>query len=149
MTTPEANYDATVDSVRGLIPHRRITDASKPSTEEVEGFLAAIAQEVALVVEELEARGYSATSVTRARTFAKGLVALGAAAMTEDAAHPERTGRAGSSYGEVLWERYTGRLTSFVDLLNFDEDEGEGGAGFGSAGHTFPETNLFDRSARF
>lgn len=147
MTTPEERYGATLDTVRGLVPAMRIGPDTRPSEEQVEGFLEVITGEVALVVEDLAARGYSVATVTRGRTYAKGLVALGAAAMAVDAAHPERTGRTASSYGEVLWDRYTNRLTNLVDLLDFDEDAGgdgeePGGPATGSPAYSFPEPTM-------
>lgn len=149
----EALYGATVDDVRALLPHRRIDHTSKPSAEQVEGFLAFTASEVATRVTLLTLAGASTTVIAAAELMGKGLTALGAAAMAEDAGHPEQTGRGASSYGGVLWERYTGRLDGLADLLDIDEDAG-GGGGDGPGGvaaapaYSFPDPT-FRSTTRF
>ncbi len=114
---PGPTYGASVDGVRAFLPHRVIDAASAVSTVDVERFLSVVGQRVASAIDgplgRLEALGANDPTVAPLaaafRTNARGLVELGAAAMTEDAGFPERSGidATDSSYGAVLWDRFT------------------------------------------
>lgn len=141
----EELYGATVEDVRALLPHRRIDATTRPSAEQVEGFLAFTTAEVGARIDVLVAAGASAGVIARAEGVARGLVAMGAASMAEDAGHPEQTGRGASSYGQVLWDRYTARLEGIVEFLDLDVAD-DGGPGLGSSSDlpasSFPEPRM-------
>lgn len=141
----EELYGATVEDVRALLPHRRIDATTRPSAEQVEGFLAFTTAEVGARIDVLTIAGASPAVIARAEGAARGYVAMGAAAMAEDAGHPEQAGRGASSYGGVLWERYTERLEGIVGFLDLDEGDA-GGPGVGSSSdlpaHSFPEPRM-------
>jgi hypothetical protein len=130
-----ADYAATIEGVRALLPHRAIGPGSKPSEGQVNRFLEAGSRWVT-------ARAGVLTAGTPAYNHARTIVELRAAAMAEDAAFPERSGRAGSGYGEVLWERANEALEELLEVI-FDPGDPDAGGVEGPLADTpafsFPE----------
>lgn len=118
MTTPTVPFDATVEAVRDLLPHRTIDATSKPSEADVVGYLVAVGNRTAARLGP--ASGWPATVDPAVITAtARGLVELGAGAYADDASFPERASTIGSSrYGAVLWERYKEGLDELVRIVN-------------------------------
>lgn len=117
-------YGADRAGVQALLTNRRITDSSTPSLTDVDRYLAMVAGWVAGA---LRIAGVDAPD----RDAAAGVILLGAAALTEDAAHPERAGEGDSSYGAVLWDRYQSeleRLASGEPEAEASDDDNEGAA---------------------
>jgi hypothetical protein len=136
----EVRYGATVAGVEALVTDLTVTYATNPSVADVRGWLGDIAGRVAARVGDLDELGdeWGPLLTTRAR----GLVHLGAAAYTEDAAHPERIRAQGDArYGAILWARYVEGL----DALAVEADRVRGAeeldplAGRERPGYSFPE----------
>ncbi|HVL32574.1 MAG TPA: hypothetical protein VM600_03230, partial [Actinomycetota bacterium] len=69
---------------------------------------------------------------------ARALVCTGAAAMYQDAAFPERSGRASDAYGEVLWTRFREGLADLVRRLGSDPAAAVPGA----PSYSFPDAMI-------
>ena len=151
-----ANYGATLVAVRALLPHRAIPDASALAAQ-AERHLDAASALLAVRVEEglTRLRSLSATDARAGArvaelTEAAGVaVALGGAALLEDAGFPERANldATDTSYGAVLWARFLAAAEALaVAVAGALEASGEAGrlpgADQGPA-HGFPEANLF------
>lgn len=104
------DYGASVEGVRALLPHRGISETTKPSDQQVERFLEAASRWVT-------ARAGALDPASALYAHARTATELRAAAMAEDAAYPERSGRAGSGYGEVLWARANEALEEIVEVI--------------------------------
>lgn len=140
-----ALYDAALPGVRALLPHRRIAPDTRPDEGAVELFLERVSGQVRARVGDLTAYADGAAYADAARLA----VELGAAAMAEDAAFPERASTADSDYGAVLWTRYREALADLVAILNLEEAAGGSSGGgvevpvvSGRAVASFPEPLL-------
>lgn len=102
---PVADYSATVDGVRALLPDVVIDEDSKPSEEQVGEWVLDYTATVAGRIGSLDAIT-DEDVVADVERRARNLVHLAAGAQTEDAVHPSGASTTESSYGEVLWERY-------------------------------------------
>lgn len=142
--TTDAPYGASVPGVRGLLPHRTITNASKPSEEDVARFLSGIGGKVYARVARALAAVEDTDETAELTELARQSIELGAAAMTEDAAFPERAGVAGTGYGEVLWVRHRDTLADLLAGLGIDATEGTVVAVVDDPVGVFPEP-LFTR----
>lgn len=131
------DYGATIDGVKAHLPHRRIEDNTRPSTDDVQRYLETTTRWVTMRVGVL-AEG------TPGFDHARGAAEIGAAAMAEDASFPERSGRAASSYGEVLWARFQEAIDELLESLGLT---GEGGGGPAVAGER-PAFNFPDPAWR-
>jgi hypothetical protein len=134
-----ATYGGAVAGVRALLPHLDIDAQSKPSETSVGLFLDAIRGRVLGRLGPLDALPDAYLDGTVGRrtalgAFAANVIELGAAAMTEDAAFPERSSPTAdeSSYGATLWARYR---EAFDELLVAAGVEAPGGSTGG--GSTF------------
>lgn len=117
-----ADYGTTTADVQPHLPHFVIGEATKPSAGDVAGFIATISNWVGS-----RTRGAIADDDLDTLGWAKGIVALGAAAMTEDARFPERAGLATTEYGAVLWDRFRTALDELLEGLGLDTEPGGGG----------------------
>lgn len=132
-------YDATADGVRALVPNVPITANSRPSEAQVAGWIVELAAHVDARLGPLD--DLDAANVARIETEARRLVHLGAAAYTEDAAHPERASKADTRYGAVLWARFTQGLDALevtLGELRAGEEEAEGAGDLGPVRYSFP-----------
>lgn len=110
-------YGATFELVKGLLPHRRWSADSKPTKDDVEGYIASVSAVLGISVDPLPAdEGVAGRLVALARRA----VVLGAAAHAEAAAAPERAKPNDvSSYATWLWARYEEAL---AEAKAFAED---------------------------
>ena len=70
--------------------------------------------------------------------MARDILHNGAASYAEAAAFPERTGRAETSYDQVLWKRYLGDRDALEAQVDEWLDEQDGGSGAGGISASFP-----------
>lgn len=121
-------YAASVAGVRRLLPDVVIDDDSRPSAADVGEWLLEYEDTVAARIGLLTALepAVAAPYLRRARN----LVHLAAGATTEDAVHPSGASTTESSYGKVLWDRYTQGL----ELLEVDAEEARSETPGASAG---------------
>lgn len=142
-------YGATLDGVRGLLPHRTLNPSTKPSEEHAARWLTStsgrVATRIRRVYDLLDDEGKHDVDV-----LAANVVELAVAAMVEDAAYPERAGVADTSYGAVLWTRHREALGDLYAALGIDDgDAGVGSdATVGAPSFVFPEP-LFRRDERW
>lgn len=136
-----ANYGQTLDGVRALLPHRSITETSKPTQASVELMLA----NAAAWVEAKAGARLALPEYAHAIPLAGHAVELYAAAQAEDASYPERADRADSSYGHVLWERFRQALGDLLEAVGLAE---EGATVVGAPAYAFPAP-LFSRAQGF
>ncbi len=76
------------------------------------------------------------------KTRAASLVHLYAAAIADDANHPERTGD-DRRYAATLWQRYSDGLTQLAADIG---EERSGDEGLAEAAHSFPCPPMFSRT---
>lgn len=111
-----ASYGTTVDDVRGLLPHRSISDISKPTAAQVAGFITIASDWISNRLGDLA--GVTPAQRSAAAANARGLAALGAAALTEEAGSPERAGMADGGYGGWLWQRFKEGVDEALEALS-------------------------------
>lgn len=144
---PAPPYGASVDGVRGLLPHRTLNPASKPSEGNAARWLvqqgARVRARIGVAYDALGVDERAGVDV-----LAAGVVELAVAAMVEDAAYPERAGVASTGYGEVLWARSREAWGDLLAALGVDEGEAGTGQAAGEPAFTFPEP-LFRRDERW
>lgn len=122
---PPATFGASVGDVLALTPEREITDETPTTLADVRGFVAHIGHQVTAELAgrlaTLEELG-GADAVYPFRVAARGVVTLGAAALTQDSGYPERAGVASAdqSYGAVLWTRYRSSLADLAGAIDAD-----------------------------
>ena len=108
---PDPYYGATIDGVRGKLPHRTISTTTKPNQAQVDQFLTEISNRVAARIGAVD----TILDVDRRAQItaaAQGLVHLGAASLTEAAGAPEHAdSEAQTSYSSWLWARFESGLT--------------------------------------
>lgn len=121
-----ADYGATLDGVRGLLPHRELSAASQPTATQAEALLDRASGWVAARVGGAIALLPEAEAV-RATELARTAVELGGAALIHDASHPATTGRGDSAYGPLLWTRFREALADLLGLLGLSDGAGGGG----------------------
>lgn len=123
---PVAPYGAVVEDVRGLLPHRSISAASRPTAAQVAAFLAITSNWVANRLGDVT--GLTPAQQAAAVANARGLAALGAAALTEEAGAPERAGMADAGYGGWLWARFKEGIDEALEAVSKPtQDPGGGG----------------------
>lgn len=134
-TDPGIAYGATVADVEALVPN--ITLAATPSRADVVTFLRDVAARVTARLGPFD--DLPAPWLASMTAAARALVALGAAAYTEDAAHPERSGSQGdNAYGPLLWSRFTTGLDDLEHQLDQARNEATGGGHAGAPAAAFP-----------
>lgn len=112
-------WGATPDGVSALLPHATITDTLAPGQKGV------TTADVQLWIDDLSARvaarviGWDSLRIEyqdAVRSTAADLVHNGAASYAEAARFPERASNqhGGTSYPEILWERYTSGLEALA-----------------------------------
>jgi hypothetical protein len=147
---PIEPFGASVSGVSALVPAAPVLDALQPGQKGV------TAAQVALWVEELsEAVDLRLAGRERLRNearlasllkAARGVIHNGAASYLESARFAERAAVADTTYGEVLWKRYTDGLRELVDMLTAwlsDQDDSTPEANNAPA-WSFPETSFPD-----
>lgn len=121
-------YGATAAEVlSSYLPHRRITASSTPNTGQVEALIGDVATLVSLRVGPgLAALASAGATDARAAEYAQTaeqaagvLVRIGAAALADDSAFPERgeVDQEDTSYGRTLWARYERGLKDLAALI--------------------------------
>lgn len=134
-------YGATIDGVQALLPWWKVGTTDQGTQQEaIEGWLAEGAADVAGRIGDIS--GLASNEALRVR--AAGLVHLYAAAVAEDANHPERTGNE-RRYAATLWERYLAGLEALAAAVADERDDTVIGSA-SAAGH-FPEP-FFTRDMR-
>lgn len=153
-TDPIDPYAAMVDDgagggVRAHLPLLPIGADTTPSTGNVEHYLRTLSNSLRARIGDLAGHA-DADALTAA---ARDVVEVGAAAMAEDAAFPERADQADTSYGNVLWARYRQLLADLLITLGIDPDQpgttpGAGGAAGAGIASSFPPP-LFARDTAY
>lgn len=142
-------YGAAVAGVEALVTNLTLTYATNPSTADVAGWLVELGQRVAARIGPLDELDADVAELLT--TKARGVVHLGAAAYTEDAAHPERITKQGDDrYGAILWARFTEGLNELAELVDRERgaDDLDPLAGRQHAGASFPAP-MFRRDANY
>lgn len=129
---PVDPFGATIQDVRNLLPLRTISPVSKPNDQAVHDLLVTTSDWVASRIGELAAP-LDPDVIVAVQGAAKGVAAMGAAALTENATFPERAGVAGSSYGDWLWIQYLRGIDELLETLQ-KPTEDTGGPGEAPAG---------------
>lgn len=125
---PAANtYGTEVGDVQAFIPDQLIDAGSKPNLGQVQSIIAMMDRRVASRIGDVST--YPAAEQTQAADAAAVLVAMGAAAIAWNAAHPEAAGRGASTYGDWLWQQFTAGIDELLESLNKPTAEAPGGAG--------------------
>jgi len=148
-------YGCTLDDVDALLVWD-VKRADEPGPPDVETWIVAGAAELAGLIGEIEPSPPVPDPPAEPdpdppcggdgwRSRARLVVALYAAAMAEDAHFPERSKRAGSDYGQRLWERHKEQRGALVSALEACRDGLNPGAAHGGSGHSFPYPPLFTR----
>jgi hypothetical protein len=141
-------YGCTLDDVDALL-RWDIRRAEEPQTADVLTWIEGGAAELAGLIGEIAPDVDNVPTPPCAgdawRSRAKLVVALYAAAMAEDAHFPERTKRAGSDYGQRLWERHKEQRDALVTGIEACRDGIEPGTARGGSGHSFPLIPLVTR----
>lgn len=117
-----ADFGASVEGVRALLPQLTISETSEPSESDVERYIKAAAGHVSVrigapIPADVDSDEYA---------WAQGLVELGAAAYTQSAGFPERAAQAGDSYGEILWNRFLEGIDEFLEARGESTGSGDG-----------------------
>lgn len=146
---PVPPYGATVEQVRGLLPHRLISATSRPTAAQVAAFLSITSAWIAARLGDTTALAADVEAALVAN--ATGLAVLGAAALTEAAGAPERTGMADGGYAGWLWDRYKEGIDEELEALGKATDAGPGDipAPVGDRPATIAPDPLFYRDTRF
>jgi type II secretory pathway component PulC len=100
--------NATLDGVQALIQDWTVTDDSNPSAQDVELWIREFTAELQLAVGDVTA--VAPEVVEALRTHCRGLVHVGVAGRTRNAAIPERAYESQNSYGDVLLKQYQAEL---------------------------------------
>lgn len=130
-------FDAVLEDAAGFLTVP-VTPSSTPTRAEALGFVADIAARVDVrLARRADLTG--AADLDAVEAAARGVIALGVAAMIVDARHPEKvTSQADSRYGAVLWQRYTEALTALTEDLGARLAAGGVVAAGGHAAASFP-----------
>lgn len=118
-------YGTTVDDVRPLLPHRLISAASKPTEAQVAQMIDVAANWIRSRLGDLSLLPAEVRVDVVAN--ARGLAALGAAALAELAGAPERAGMANAGYGVWLWEQFKAGIDEALEALNKPTGDTPGG----------------------
>lgn len=119
-------YGADLADVQAFIPDQAIIVNSKPTAAQVENLLAQVDARVSGRVGDVT--GYPVDQQAQVLLEGKSLVAMGAAALAWNAAHPEAAGRGASTYGDWLWAQMTAGVDELLESLNKPTtDAGAGG----------------------
>jgi hypothetical protein len=140
------DFGASLEGVKALLPTTELDDDTRPTAQQVRGFIDGIGALVSARIGDL-----ATVSADRRDVFelaARGVVHLGAAAMAEDAAHPSMTGPDDTSYGSVLWERYREQLDDLAALFASEDGGGPLVGGGGEPAVSAPPP-LFRRDTGF
>lgn len=117
-------YGASLEGVQDWLPTFTITDTSQPNATAVEGMLTFTSRWVANRLGDLGRFSADLRALTEAN--ARGLVELGAAALTDKAAHPAQAGRGHTSYGDELWAMFLAGIDEALEALGKQVDEAQG-----------------------
>jgi hypothetical protein len=142
---PDNVYGANMAGVRAHVPLLELENNTRPSLEQVQGFIDRMTGVVTARVGDITGRADFPALAELARLA----VELAAASLAEAATFPERANTSDASYSDVLWTRYRETLDDLLAALDIDEDEGPGaGGGAGGAVASFPEA-LYTRDIGF
>lgn len=109
------NYGASLAGVRGHLQHHELTSSSKPSEADAQRFLNQIGGWVLAKVGQIP-------EASERYTLATTAVELGAAAMVESGAFPERAAEADTELAGWLWNRYREALAD-LQVADAEVDE--------------------------
>jgi hypothetical protein len=127
-------FGATVEGVRGKLPHFLIDRTSVVTIRQVDGYLDDISAQVGLRIGDYTHTIADQGLVGRITAMAKYVTELGAAATAQDAGFPANASPNQSEYGTKLWERYNAALVELVQVVNDATPGTDPGAGGDSGG---------------
>jgi len=138
--TPVEPFDANLAGVQALIPEVELLDTLAigqrgVTKDQVRVWLVELTGHVLLRLSRYTALDDVRQDVVVA--MARDILHNGAASYAEAAAFPERTGRAETSYDQVLWKRYLGDRDALEAQVDEWLDAG-GGPGAGGISASFP-----------
>lgn len=127
-------FGATIEGVRGKLPHFLIDRTSNVTIRQVDGYLDDISAQVSFRIGDYTHTIADQGLVGRVTAMAKYVVELGAAATAQDAGFPANASPNQSEYGTKLWERYNAALVELVQVVNDATPGTDPGAGGDSGG---------------
>lgn len=101
-----APFRARLEDATGFVTKSPLTASTNPSAAEARGWVRDVANRVDVrLARRADLTG--AADLDAVEAAARGVIALGVAAMIVDAQHPEKaTSQGERRYGDVLWQRY-------------------------------------------
>lgn len=116
-----ASWGCSVDGVQALLPDAVFPTTMTPGQKgltrsQVETWLIELSGVAALRLTGFT-KLVDPERITALTDAARDAVHNGAASYVEAARHPDRAGKGATSYADVLWSRFTDRLTDLAELL--------------------------------